>query len=124
MIAARRERNAALLLIAFGALWAVRCIVAEGPASLHQDMLEAYVWGQEFQLGYNQHPPFWAWMCGLWFAVFPRVDASFAVFSARFDAAAAGGLEARRALRPRRRTDRRDRAARADAVLYVPGLQI
>jgi len=82
MIAARREPAAALLLIAFGVLWAIRCVIAESPSSLHQDMLEAYIWGQEFQLGYNQHPPFWAWMCGLWFAVFPRSDASFAVFSA------------------------------------------
>ena len=36
-------------------------------AAIHNDMAEAYVWGREFQLGYNQHPPFWAWICGAGF---------------------------------------------------------
>ncbi|MBV8661654.1 MAG: glycosyltransferase family 39 protein, partial [Hyphomicrobiales bacterium] len=45
------------------------------------DMAEAYAWGREFQLGYNQHPPFWSWLCGAWFAIFPRADWSFAILS-------------------------------------------
>ncbi len=45
--------------------------------SLHHDMLEAYVWGREFQFGYHKHPPFWAWIAGLWFDVFPRTNLSF-----------------------------------------------
>jgi 4-amino-4-deoxy-L-arabinose transferase-like glycosyltransferase len=44
-------------------------------------MAEAYAWGHEFQLGYNQHPPFWAWVCGLWFLIFPRVNWAFAVLA-------------------------------------------
>ena len=44
-------------------------------------MAEAYVWGQEFQLGYFQHPPFWAWIVGLWFEVFPRADWAFALLA-------------------------------------------
>ena len=82
MIALPRGRGAAAWIVAFGLIWGARCAISESPAALHQDMLEAYVWGQEFQLGYNQHPPFWAWMCGLWFAVMPRTDASFAALSA------------------------------------------
>ncbi len=45
--------------------------------ALHQDMIEAYAWGREFQLGYYKHPPFWAWIAGAWFEVFPRTNWSF-----------------------------------------------
>ena len=44
-------------------------------------MAEAYVWGREFQLGYFAHPPFWAWIAGLWFEFFPRVDWAFYLLS-------------------------------------------
>jgi 4-amino-4-deoxy-L-arabinose transferase-like glycosyltransferase len=45
--------------------------------SVHPDMLEAYLWGHEFQLGYFKHPPFWAWIAGAWFEVFPRANWAF-----------------------------------------------
>jgi hypothetical protein len=45
--------------------------ISAAPAAIHNDMAEAYDWGREFQLGYFQHPPFWAWIAGLWFEVFP-----------------------------------------------------
>ena len=45
--------------------------------SVHPDMLEAYLWGHEFQLGYFKHPPFWAWIAGAWFEVFPRSNWAF-----------------------------------------------
>jgi hypothetical protein len=32
--------------------------------AIHGDVAEAYAWGREFRLGYNQHPPFWAWIAG------------------------------------------------------------
>src|SRR4029079_8034790 len=35
------------------------------------------VWGRQFEFGYFQHPPFWAWIAGLWFEVFPRADWAF-----------------------------------------------
>ena len=56
------------LLAAFVTIWTLYFAISEAPSSIHNDMAEAYVWGQEFQLGYNQHPPFWAWICGLWFS--------------------------------------------------------
>lgn len=68
-------------LAAFVAVWSVYFSVSELGASIHNDMAEAYVWGREFQLGYNQHPPFWAWICGAWFWVFPRAGWSFAILS-------------------------------------------
>ena len=69
------------LLGVFAATWAVYFTIAEAPAAIKHDMAEAYAWGQEFQLGYNQHPPFWAWVCGLWFSVFPRTGWAFALLS-------------------------------------------
>ena len=82
MRAPRRRFKPLLYLAAFGVLWAVYFIVSESSASLHQDMTEAYVWGREFRLGYNQHPPFWAWICGLWFLALPRWQSLFFVLSA------------------------------------------
>ncbi|MBP9753340.1 MAG: glycosyltransferase family 39 protein, partial [Proteobacteria bacterium] len=35
------------------------------------DMAEHFYWGQEFQLGYYKHPPFSAWLVGIWFKIFP-----------------------------------------------------
>ena len=51
------------LFVAFALVWSGVFAISEAASSIHQDMSEAYVWGQEFRLGYNQHPPFWAWIC-------------------------------------------------------------
>ena len=77
-----RGSASALPFIAFGVVWALYFIISEAPGAIHQDMTEAYVWGQEFQLGYHQHPPFWAWICGVWFLIFPRSDWAFYSLSA------------------------------------------
>ena len=69
------------LFAAFVAIWALYFTITEAPMAIKHDMSEAYAWGQEFQLGYNQHPPFWAWICGLWFWIFPRADWAFAALS-------------------------------------------
>ena len=74
-------QTVAALFAAFVAVWSVYFAIAESQASIHNDMAEAYAWGREFQLGYNQHPPFWAWVCGAWFAVFPRAGWAFAILS-------------------------------------------
>jgi 4-amino-4-deoxy-L-arabinose transferase-like glycosyltransferase len=58
-------------------VWTVFAVLTLGSASLHHDMTEAWAWGQEFQLGYHKHPPFFAWVAGLWFKVMPRADWSF-----------------------------------------------
>lgn len=64
------------------ALWTVINAVANASTAINHDMVEAYVWGQNFQLGYYKHPPFWAWIAGLWFSVFPASGVSFAALSA------------------------------------------
>ena len=68
-------------LAVFTLLWTVYFTVTEAPVAIKHDMAEAYTWGIEWQLGYNQHPPFWAWICGLWFSVFPRTGWAFALLS-------------------------------------------
>lgn len=78
------EPGLALQCAVFAALvliWALYFTVTEAPVALKHDMTEAFAWGQEFQLGYYQHPPFWAWVCGLWFAIFPCQDWAFALLS-------------------------------------------
>ncbi len=69
------------LVGALVAAWALYFAITEAPVAIKHDMSEAYAWGHEFQLGYNQHPPFWAWICGLWFSLFPRTGWAFALLS-------------------------------------------
>lgn len=58
------------LLVLNLAAWTVYAAISHSTEAIHEDMTEAYVWGREFQLGYYKHPPFWAWLAGLWFLVF------------------------------------------------------
>jgi 4-amino-4-deoxy-L-arabinose transferase-like glycosyltransferase len=58
------------------AIWTVYASFSNlGP--VHRDMIEAYAWGREFQLGYYKHPPFWSWIAGAWFEIFPRTNWAF-----------------------------------------------
>ena len=70
-------RAVAAALTLFFAVWALYGSITTADKSLHHDVLEAYAWGKEFKLGYNQHPPFWAWIAGAWFELFPTTNASF-----------------------------------------------
>ncbi|MGA7323438.1 MAG: glycosyltransferase family 39 protein [Rhodomicrobium sp.] len=56
--------------------------VLSNPGALHPDMLEAYLWGHEFQLGYYKHPPLWAWLAGAWFEIFPRSNWAYFILAA------------------------------------------
>ncbi len=71
-----------LLFLLFAAVWALYFAISESPSAINQSMAEAYAWGKEFQLGYNQHPPFWAWLTGAWFLVFPHTNWAFGLLSA------------------------------------------
>lgn len=75
-------RIVAAVFIAFVLGMACYYAFVEAPTAIKHDMSEAYAWGQEFQLGYNQHPPFWAWLCALWFEVFPHTQWAFGLLSA------------------------------------------
>src|SRR6202043_2424383 len=54
--------------------WTLYGTIAGAGKALHGDVAEAYAWGREFRLGYNQHPPLWAWVAGAWFLIFPHQD--------------------------------------------------
>ncbi|MEN9708009.1 MAG: hypothetical protein RIQ68_417 [Pseudomonadota bacterium] len=64
------------LILIYALVWAAFATISTG-RGLHGDSLEAYTWGREFDLGYYKHPPFWSWVAGVWFAVFPKTNFSF-----------------------------------------------
>ncbi|MGH7155866.1 MAG: glycosyltransferase family 39 protein, partial [Acetobacteraceae bacterium] len=67
----------AACFLGFVTIWTLYGTIADTGMALPGDVVEAYSWGREFQLGYNQHPPFWAWAAGLWFLVFPNQSWAF-----------------------------------------------
>jgi 4-amino-4-deoxy-L-arabinose transferase-like glycosyltransferase len=77
---AERQSDSVMIafwLILFVAAWTLISAILNMPTAIHGDMAEAYVWGREFQFGYYKHPPFWAWIAGAWFQIFPADDWSF-----------------------------------------------
>ena len=75
-------RTLGFYIAGFVALCWITLAIGNAPVPILHDMVESYAWGRQFELGYNQHPPFWAWLCGAWFLVFPRGEASFALLDA------------------------------------------
>ena len=75
-----RIAGAAFLL--FFITWTAIEALLNAHRALHYDVFEAYAWGKEFQLGYNQHGPFWAWIAGAWFLLFPNTNTSFVLLEA------------------------------------------
>ena len=61
----------ALLVCLYAFFWTIYATISSenGP---HIDSLEAYSWGREFRPGYFKHPPFWSWVAGVWFLIFPK----------------------------------------------------
>ena len=76
----------AALLVAHVATWTIYGTFGLS-GGVHEDMLEAWVWGKEAQLGYFKHPPVFAWMAGAWFQVMPRADWAFYLLAALNSAA-------------------------------------
>jgi 4-amino-4-deoxy-L-arabinose transferase-like glycosyltransferase len=73
---------AAAAFFLFFLAWAAAESILNADRALHYDLFEAYAWGKEFQLGYNQHGPFWAWIAGAWFILFPNTNTSFVLLEA------------------------------------------
>ncbi|MGC2394436.1 MAG: glycosyltransferase family 39 protein [Rhodomicrobium sp.] len=73
---------AAAAFFLFFLAWAAAESILNADRALHYDLFEAYAWGKEFQLGYNQHGPFWAWIAGAWFLLFPNTNTSFVLLQA------------------------------------------
>ena len=67
---------ACAIILVYTLVWASFATLSTG-GGLHGDSLEAYAWGREFSFGYYKHPPFWSWVAGAWFAIFPKTNFSF-----------------------------------------------
>ncbi len=67
---------ACAIILLYALVWASFATLSTG-GGLHGDSLEAYAWGREFSYGYYKHPPFWSWVAGAWFAIFPKTNFSF-----------------------------------------------
>jgi 4-amino-4-deoxy-L-arabinose transferase-like glycosyltransferase len=78
----RSHRLLLLLIVAHVVVMTLFPWIARLPGAVWDDMLEAWAWGQHFELGYYKHPPFYAWIVGVWLRVFPRTDLSFYLLSA------------------------------------------
>lgn len=105
-----------LLLALHVVTWTVYGTVALGMTPIHDDMVEAWVWGQEWQLGYFKHPPLFGWVAGAWFSVFPRSDFSFYLLAACNSAVGVAGVIAV----ARYFGSQRDALAAAAIVLLTP----
>lgn len=62
-------------------VWAGLSWLASANLDGYNDMLENYAWSQPLRLGTHKHPPFFAWVVGLWFAVFPQNDLAYRLLS-------------------------------------------
>lgn len=61
-----------LLIILATLAWAAMQHIAYPALDRHHDMLENYAWSNIAVWGTHKHPPFFAWVVGAWFYVFPQ----------------------------------------------------
>jgi 4-amino-4-deoxy-L-arabinose transferase-like glycosyltransferase len=75
---ARNSETGLWLVITFALfhdlLWTLILIKLKAAQDVHEDVAEAFAWGQKFQWGYGKHPPLSGWVAGLWFKFFPVAD--------------------------------------------------
>lgn len=100
-------------------MWTLYGTIAGAGHALHGDLAEAHAWGREFQLGYSQHPPFWAWIADAWFAIFPHQDWAFRLLAMLNAGLGLLGCWCLIGLFAQG-WQRRFRAALADAALHLP----
>lgn len=62
-------------------VWAWAAWVGNANLDGYHDMLENYAWSQPLRWGTHKHPPFFGWVTGLWFAVFPQNDFFYRLLS-------------------------------------------
>lgn len=109
---------AAIVIALHALVWAWVGIVSRTNLDLSGDMVEAFVWGEAWQLGYFKHPPLSAWVASAWFSVFPRTDAAYSVLSALNTAVGLAGF----AVLCRQFMDARWTAVCVAAAALTPGL--
>lgn len=79
-VAAPARRTFVWLLAACVA-WAAVSWLASGNLDGYNDMLENYAWSQPLRWGTHKHPPFFAWVVGLWFELLPQNDLAYRLLS-------------------------------------------
>lgn len=70
-----------VLIAASCLVWAVAQWWAGANLDGYHDMLENYAWSQAWDWGTHKHPPFFAWVVGVWFTLFPQTDLSYRLLS-------------------------------------------
>lgn len=66
--------------------------VSEPNLDSYYDMLENFGWSQSMAWGTFKHPPFFAWVVGVWFKVFPISDLSYKAMAYANVAVAMAGI--------------------------------
>jgi 4-amino-4-deoxy-L-arabinose transferase-like glycosyltransferase len=74
-------RQLRLFILLFVLAWTVFLCVARYQGAVWDDMLEAWAWGRQPELGYYKHPPLYAWVVAGWFKLFPRQDWAYYLLS-------------------------------------------
>lgn len=80
------------LLLGYVACMMVFSVFVRQWATLHHDSTEMAAWGSHLALGYSKHPPFGAWIAGLWFRVLPHANGSFDLLAALMAATGLAGV--------------------------------
>lgn len=73
-------------------VWALASWLGSANLDRYHDMLENYAWSQPLLLGTHKHPPFFAWVTGAWFAIFPQADWAYRLLSYTNVAVGLGGV--------------------------------
>jgi 4-amino-4-deoxy-L-arabinose transferase-like glycosyltransferase len=68
-------------IMVFCLVWAVVQWLSSGNLDGYNDMLENYAWSQSWDWGTHKHPPFFAWVVGVWFSLFPQTDITYRLLS-------------------------------------------
>lgn len=69
-----RAHATARLVLVHALVWTLLQSLAQGNLDSYNDMLENVAWAQTFEWGSFKHPPFFAWVVGGWFQLFPSAD--------------------------------------------------
>ena len=71
-----------VLIVGHVLVWTLWASLSHGNLASSVDPVENWNWGKEWQWGYYKHPPFFAWVVGAWFTLWPRADWAYFLLSA------------------------------------------
>lgn len=93
-LAATPRWPTATLVLVHTLVWTLLQTLAQGNLDSYHDMLENVAWAQTFEWGSFKHPPFFAWVVGAWFALFPTADWAYRLLAYSNVAAGLWGVAA------------------------------